>query len=54
MFSLLLLLLKLYIFCFVVAICYLVQDVEAIHGLCSDMSDAHETAKCSFTGITHI
>ena len=52
-----------FFFCFVVAICDLVNDVEAIHDLCSlqtasenlsIMSDAHETAICSFTGITHI
>ena len=25
---------RLFLFCFVVAICYLVHDVEAIHGIC--------------------
>ena len=52
------------IFCFVVAICDLVQDVETIFhlsylltasgNLFLNMSDARETANCSFTGITHI
>ena len=52
------------IFCFVVAICDLVHDVEIIFyisyvltasgNLFRKMSDACETANCSFTGITHI
>ena len=51
-------------FCFVVAICDLVHDVETIfhlsyvlavsENLFWNMSDARETANCSFTGITHI
>ena len=51
------------IFCCVVAICDLVHDVETIFqlsyvlktsgNLFGNMSDAHETANCSFTGITH-
>ena len=51
-------------FCFVVAICDIVQAVEATYGisyvltssgnLFGNMSDARETANCSFTGITHI
>ena len=49
---------------FVVALFDLVHDVEAIYGLCyllkasgnfsQNMSEANETANCSFTGITHI
>ena len=56
--------LKILFFCFVVAIGDLVHDEEDIHGLCQlltasenlfwNMSDARETAICSFTGITHI
>ena len=56
--------LRLLIFCCVVAICDLVHDVETIFhlshvliasgNLLLNMSDAHETANCSFTGITHI
>ena len=52
------------IFCFVVAICDLVHDVSTIFhlscvltasgNLFRNMSDARETANCSFTGITHI
>ena len=52
------------IFCFVVAICYLVHDVKIIfhlsYGLTAsgiffwNMSDDRETANCSFTGITQI
>ena len=52
------------IVCFVVAICDLVHDVETIFHLSylltasgfffENMSDARETANCSFTGITHI
>ena len=52
------------ILCCVVAICNLVHDVETIFhlsyvltasgNLFSNMSDACETANCSFTGITHI
>ena len=52
------------IFCFVVAICDLVCDVETMFhlsyvltasgNLYGNMSDAHETANSSFTGITHI
>ena len=52
------------VFCFVVAICDLVHDVETIFhlfyvhtasgNLFKNMSDARETANCSFTGITHI
>ena len=53
------------IFCFVVALCDLLQDVETIFYLPNvltasgylfflNMSDARETANCSFTGITHI
>ena len=52
------------IFCFVVAICDIVHDVETIFhlsyvlkasvNLFCNMSDARETANCSFTGITHI
>ena len=55
---------KIIIFCFVVAICDLVHDVETIlhfsymltasGNLFWNMSDARETANCSFTGITHI
>ena len=51
-------------FCFVVAICDLVHDVTTIFhpsyvltasgNLFRNMSDARETANCSFTGITHI
>ena len=49
------------IFCFVVAICDLVHAVEATYGipvitasgnLFLNMSDARETANCTFTGIT--
>ena len=52
------------IFFLVVAICDLVCDVRIIHGLWKllkvsgnlflNMSDAHETAICSFKGIIHI
>ena len=52
------------IFCFVVAICYQVHDVETIFHLSyvltpsgnifRNMSDAHETANYSFTGDNHI
>ena len=52
------------IFCFVVAKCDLVHDVETIFqlfyvltasgNLFRNMSDVRETANCSFTGITHI
>ena len=52
------------IFCFVVAICDLVHDVETIFylsyvlkasgNLFLNMSDTRETANCSFLGITHI
>ena len=52
------------IFCFVVAICDLVHDVETIFhlsyvlkasgNLFRNISDACETANCSFMGITHI
>ena len=48
----------------VVAMSDLVHNVEAIHDLCKlltasgnlfwNMSEARETANCSFTGITHI
>ena len=53
-------------FCFVVAICDQVHDVEAMHVPCQlltssgnlflNMSDARETVRilCSFTGTTHI
>ena len=52
-------------FCFVVAICDLVHDVEvnspsltaiitASGYLFRNMSDALETAICRFTGITHV
>ena len=50
------------IFCFVVAICDLEYDVDAMYGLpyvltasgnlFLNMSDARETAICSFMGIT--
>ena len=59
--------LRLLFFCFVVAICDLVHDVETIFhisfvltasgNLFCKMTDARETAEttnCSFTGITHI
>ena len=52
------------IFCFVVAICDIVHDVKTIlhlsyvltasGNLFLNMSDARETANCSFTCITHI
>ena len=52
------------IFCFVVTICGLVHAVEAIYGrplvltasgnLFRNISDARETAICSFEGITYI
>ena len=56
---------KIIIFCFVVATCDLVHNVETIFHLSyvltasgnlfkRNMSDARETANCSFTGITHI
>ena len=55
---------KILFFHFVVAIFDLVHDVKAMHGLCKlltasgnlflNMSDASETAICSFKGIFHI
>ena len=52
------------IFCFVVAKCDLMHDVETIFhlsyvltasgNLFRNMSDARETENCSFMGITHI
>ena len=55
---------RFFIFCFVVAICDLVLDVETIFhipyvliasgNLFWKMSDARVTANSSFTGITHI
>ena len=47
----------------IVATCYTVHDVETIFYLrytnsiwksCLNMSDARETASCTFLGITHI
>ena len=56
--------LEIIIFCFVVAICDLVHDVDTLFhlsyvltasgNLFRNMSDARETANCSFMGITHI
>ena len=53
--------LEIKLFCFVVAMSALVDAMESIHGLCLlltasgnlflNMSDAHETANCSFTAI---